>query len=148
MLTAPSPFESAAVDHLLEFLIGHGLSQLLGNSSQVPQGDAAGGVVVEESEDLGDILSGVLVAHTSSHHVEELFKIDASALVLVEVRDHLEDSLVLGFEPEGLHGSTELLGVDGATSVGVEQVEGFLDLLNFVFGKARALKFLSVELLA
>ena len=73
----------STVNHLLELLVSHGLTELAGNATQVSQGDGAGVVVVEQAEYLRDVLSGVLVAHAGGHHVEELLEVDSTALVLV-----------------------------------------------------------------
>jgi len=48
----------------------------------------------------------------------------------------LVNSLVLGLETKTLHGSLELLGVDGSTSVGVEEVKSLPDLLDLLLGEA------------
>jgi hypothetical protein len=42
------------------------------------------------------------------------------------------DFLVLGLEAEGLHGNAELVLINGAGSISVEQIEGFLNLLLLV----------------
>ena len=65
-----------------------------------------------------------------------LLKINFSASILVNVPDHLVNGLVLGLETQTLHGSLELLGVDGPTSVGIEEVEGLPDLLDLLLGEA------------
>ncbi len=72
-----------AIYHLLELLVGHGLTELSGNATEVSQGDGTGVVVIEEAEDLGNVLSGVLVAHAGGHHVEKLLEVDGPALVLI-----------------------------------------------------------------
>ena len=40
------------IDHFLQFLVGHMLTQLLCHSLQILEGDLAGLVVVEQAEDL------------------------------------------------------------------------------------------------
>merc|ERR1712006_36344 len=102
------------VNHLLELLVGHVLTELLGHTLEVLEGDLAGLVVVEETEHLDDLLTGVAVAHASSHHVQELVEIDGAGAILVDVIDHAADLVLLGVEAEGTHGDLELLGVDGA----------------------------------
>merc|ERR1719515_85812 len=97
------------VDHLLELLIRHPLPKLLSHALQVLEGDLPRLVVVEEPECLQDLVLRV--------PVQDL------------VRHHLLDLLLLRFETQSAHRNFELLGVDGATAVGVEEVEGLLDLL-------------------
>merc|ERR1711874_607080 len=83
------------VDHLLELLVGHVLTELLGNTLQVLEGDLAGFIIVKEAEHLHDLLAGVAVTHTSSHHVEELVEVDGAGAIFVDVVDHATDLLVL-----------------------------------------------------
>jgi hypothetical protein len=52
---------------------------------------------------------------------------------------YLVDGLVLGFEAQRLHGSLELLGVNGAAAIGVEQVERLANLLDLFLREAGAL---------
>merc|ERR1711868_286904 len=92
------------VDHLLELLVGHVLTELLSDALQVLEGDLASLVVVEETEHLHDLLTGVAVAHASSHHVEELVEIDGAGTVLVDVVDHAANLVFLRVEAEGTHG--------------------------------------------
>jgi len=127
------------LDHFQELRVAHGLSKLLGDPLEVAEGDVTGLVVVEEVEDLLDVLAGVLVAHFGGHHIEELFEINFSAPILVDVSNHLVNSLVLGLEPEALHGGFELLWVNGSTSVGIKEVESLPDLLNLLLGETGTL---------
>ena len=48
----------------------------------------------------------------------------------------MEDGRVLALEAEALHGRLELAGIDLAGGLGVEQVEGLLELLDLVLGEA------------
>ena len=89
-----------SVDHLLQLLVGHGLAELSGDTTEITESDGAGAIVIEKSENFGDVLAGVFVTHAGGHHIEELFKINVTTLVLVEVSDHLVDSLVLCLEAE------------------------------------------------
>ena len=88
------------VDHLLQLLVRHGLTKFASHSAQVSDCDCARAVVVEEAEHFVYVFTSVSVAHPCSHHVEELLEVDVPALVLVQVRDHLVDRLVLGLEAE------------------------------------------------
>merc|ERR1712195_329062 len=49
--------------------------------------------------------------------------------------DHATDLVLLGVEAEGAHGNLQLLGVDGAGAIGIEQVECLTDLLDLVVGE-------------
>merc|ERR1719191_2346616 len=109
------------VDHLLELLIRHPLPKLLSHALQVLEGDLPRLVVVEEPECLQDLVLRV--------PVQDLLVLDRPAAIVIHIRDHLLDLLLLRFETQSAHRNFELLGVDGATAVGVEEVEGLLDLL-------------------
>jgi hypothetical protein len=54
-----------------------------------------------------DLVSGLVVARTGGHHVEELGELDLSAAVLVELSDHLIDGLSFGFDTERVDGDFE-----------------------------------------
>merc|ERR1712054_456114 len=127
------------VNHLLELLVSHVLTEFLGHTLQVLEGDLASLVVVEETEHLDDLLTRVAVAHASSHHVEEFVEVDGAGAILVDVVDHATDLVLLGIEAEGAHDHLELLGVNGAGAISVEEVEGLTDLLDLVVGETLGL---------
>merc|ERR1719311_961984 len=92
-------------------------------ASEVAEGDLVGVVIIEELEDLLDLLTGVLLAHLASHHLEELAELNGAVAVVVDVSDHLLELLVLDLEAEGAHGGLQLTHVNGARLVIVEKVE-------------------------
>lgn len=51
--------------------------------------------------------SSLVVRRSGCHHVEEFRELDLSAAVLVELGNHLIDSLGLGFDTEGIDGDFE-----------------------------------------
>ena len=59
------------------------------------------------------------------HHFQELLEVDGPGAILIDIGDHFLDFLLFRLETEGAHGDLEFLGVDGATAVRIEQVEGF-----------------------
>merc|ERR1719160_413717 len=69
------------------------------------------------------------------HHLQELLVLDRPAAVVIHIRDHLLDLLLLRLETQRAHRHLQLLGVDGATPVGVEEVERLLDLLLLLFSQ-------------
>lgn len=82
-----------------------------------------------------------VVGGTGGHHREELSEIDLSAAVLVDLGDHLVDCLGLGLNSQGVDGHFEFwneckrtFGVNGASKVSIEQVEGLLDIHNLFVG--------------
>merc|ERR1719387_846554 len=116
------------IDHLLELLVCHSLAEFLRNSLQILERDLPSLVVIEEPERLQNFVLRVAVQNLVRHHLQKLLVLDRAAAIVVNVRDHLLDLLLLGLETERTHGDLELLRVDVAAAVGVEEVEGLLDL--------------------
>merc|ERR1719504_338976 len=106
-----------------------GPPKLLRDALEVLERDLSGLVVIEEPERLEDLVLRVTVKDLLRHHRHELRKFDGPRPIIVDVLDHLLDLLLLRLEAESAHGDLELLRVDGAGTVSVEQVKGFLDLL-------------------
>lgn len=94
-------------DHVLEDCIVSKFSKVLGDFSEVLQGDEAILLNVEGDEDLVDFISELVVGGPGGHHGEELVEVDLSAAVLVDLSDHLVDSLGLGLDTEGVDGNFE-----------------------------------------
>ena len=145
------------VNHFLQLLICHVLTQLLSNTLQVPERDLASLIIIEQAESLNDLLHwitltlkgesqqntggqpavqrkrtserGVWTHHFSSHHLEELIEVDGARTILVNVLDHLFNFLLLGLETKRTHGNFQLLGIDCARAIGVEKIERFTNLL-------------------
>ena len=127
------------VDHLLNLVVGHVLAELFGHTLKVLERDFAITFVVKKAESLEHLLLGVAVGHLLCHHVEELGVVNDTGAVLVDVGDHLLDLLTFGLEAECAHGDLELFLVDVAGTVGIEEVEGLLDLLLLFLSKLSAL---------
>merc|ERR1719515_311916 len=123
------------VDHLLELLLRHPLPKLLRHALQILEGDLSRLVVIEEPECLQDLVLRVPVQDLVRHHLQELLVLDRPAAVVVDIRDHLLDLLLLWLETQSAHRHLQLLGVDRATTVGVKEVEGLLDFLLLLFGE-------------
>merc|ERR1719198_1512920 len=123
------------VDHVLELLVVDVLTELLGNTGKVAEGNLVGVVVIEQLEDLLDVLAGVLLAHLASHHLEELAELDGAVAVVVDVGDHLLELLVLDLEAKGTHGGLELAHVDHAGGIRVEEGESLADLVELLVGE-------------
>ena len=70
------------------------------------------------------------------HHTEELFIVNHTVLVLVDLRDHFVDIFVSKRLVLRLHAHTQFFGADGSAVVFVEVLEGLLDLdlLRVVLG--------------
>merc|ERR1719449_114483 len=86
-------------------------------------------IVVEEPESLEDLVLGVAIEDLVRHHLQELFIFDGARSVIVHIADHLLDLFFLGLEAERAHRDLQLLCIDVAAAIGVEEIEGLLDLL-------------------
>merc|ERR1712085_192471 len=123
------------VDHLLKLLVRHPLPELLRHPLQVLERYLPGLVVVEEPECFQDLVLRITIQDLVRHHLQELLVPYRPAPVVVHVRDHLLDLLLLWLEAESAHRDLQLLGVDLAGAVRVEQVERLLDLLLLLLGE-------------
>merc|ERR1719401_441094 len=117
------------LDHLHELLVRHSLPELLGNRSQVLEGDLPCRTL-EELEGLLDLLLGILLAHFRGHDLEELVEVQQplprGAAALVEVGDQLFKLLLLWLEPQGPQRDLQILRIDGACAICDEEVECLL----------------------
>merc|ERR1719145_251262 len=107
-ITVPIRF----VDHLLQFLIRHPLTEFLRHPFQVLERYLPGLVVVEEAERFQDLVLRVPVQDLVRHHLEELFVLNSTTSVVIDVGYHFLNFLLLRFEPERAHSNFELLGID------------------------------------
>merc|ERR1719213_903848 len=97
------------INHFLKLLVCHPFAKLLGHALQVLEGDFARLVIIEQTESLQDLILGVSVKNLMSHHLEELLVLDGPASIIIDIRDHLLDLLLLWLKAEGAHGYLKLL---------------------------------------
>merc|ERR1719198_630046 len=65
------------INHLLELLVCHALSKLLGNPLQIFKGDLAGFIIIEQTESFQDLILGVAVQDLVRHHFQELLVLNS-----------------------------------------------------------------------
>ena len=111
---------------------------------QVLERDPTALLDVEEPEDLQDLLFRVAVAHSRRHNLEELLEGDSIGGLLAEIADDLAQLFLFDLDAEGLHAGPELPDVDFAGLLGVEKIEGLLQLVLGFFVDLR----LGAELLS
>merc|ERR1712113_1177385 len=133
------------IDHLLQFLVGHPLAELLCDPLQILEGDLACLVVVKEAEGLQDLVFGISVQDLVSHHLQELLVADRATAIVVHIGNHLLDLLLLGLKAKGTHRDLQLFAVDLSRAIGVEEVESFFDLLLLFFSQLLLLLTSGVE---
>lgn len=76
--------------------------------------------------------------HLDCHEIEEVLEFNDTSALAVDFGDHLLDLLLLGLEAESAHSDFQFLRVDVTSAVGVEEIEGFFDLLLLLFGELGA----------
>ena len=134
------------VDHGLELFVGEVLAELAGDATEVLEADAAGAIFIEESEGFEDFFGGVAVVDLDGHDVEEVGELDLAGAVAVVVTHEVEHLLLADVEAQRPHGDLELVVVNGAGLVGIEQVERLLDLLALLLAQLLALRTPRLEL--
>merc|ERR1719498_910197 len=135
LVNFPIAITVSLIDHLLKLLIGHPLTQLLRDALQVLEGNLAGLIIVEEAERLQDFVLRVPVQDLVRHHLQELLVLDGAGAIVIHIRNHFLDLFLLWFEAERAHRDLQLLRINGARAIGIEEVEGLLDLLLLLFSQ-------------
>ena len=123
------------VHHFSDLVVVHGLTQLSGDSLEGVEVDDSSSLGVPEFEDLGQALAALGVAGLGGDDLKELVELDGSVQG-AEAVDHLEDDLATALEPEFFEDFFDFFGIDGSSSVGVEEFEGGLEFFVVVLGNA------------
>jgi len=111
-------------DHLIDLLIGELLSEVGHNVSKLSSGDKTVSISIEDLEGLDELLLSIGILHLSGHEGEELWEINGSVTIGIDLIDHVLE-LSLGWVlSEGSHDGTKLLGGNGAITILIEQGEG------------------------
>jgi len=122
-------------DHLIDLLVGELLSQIGHDVTQLGRRNETVAVFVEHTECLADLFFRVGVLHLSGHHRQELWEIDSSVAVSVDLIDHILQFGLGGVLAQRAHDCAELLGGDGSIAVLVEQAERLLELGDLFLGE-------------
>mmetsp|Transcript_63798 Transcript_63798/g.129579 ORF Transcript_63798/g.129579 Transcript_63798/m.129579 type:complete len:220 (+) Transcript_63798:657-1316(+) len=130
------------LDHLCELLVSHVLAELLRHALEVAEGDLPCLIIIEQPERLENLFARVFLTHLRRHHLQEFLEVNVARPVLVDVADHLLDLLLLGLEAKGTHCNLQLLGVDGAGAISIEQVKSLTDLLLLLLCQFKLLRLL------
>mmetsp|Transcript_22191 Transcript_22191/g.51039 ORF Transcript_22191/g.51039 Transcript_22191/m.51039 type:complete len:205 (+) Transcript_22191:569-1183(+) len=125
-------------DHLLQLLVCHVLTQLARYPLEIAEGDLTRLVIIEELEDTSDFLWRVSVAHLARHHFHKLLEIDRPRAVEINVGNHLAHFLLLRVKAKSTQRHLQLLCVNCAAPVRVEQVECLTQFLHLPFRDAWA----------
>merc|ERR1719272_1178843 len=118
-------------DHLIDFLVGELLAKVGHDVTKLSSGDETVAILVENLEGL----LGIGVLHLASHQVEELWEIDGSGAISINLVDHVLELSLSWVLAEGTHDGSKLLGGNGTITILVEQGECLLELGDLLFGK-------------
>ena len=99
--------EIGSFDHLLESVVILKFTEILGDFSQVLEGDVASSSGVKSDENFVDFFSGLVFGRPSGHHAKELIELKLSAAILIDFGDHVPHSLSFGFDTKGVDGFFE-----------------------------------------
>merc|ERR1719311_541428 len=133
------------INHLLQFFIGHSLTKLFGNTLEVLERDLSRLIIIEEPEGLQDLILGVAIQDFVSHHLQELFVLNGATAIIINIRNHFLDLLLLWLEAEGTHGNLQLLGVNGSRTICIKEIECLFDFLLLLLCELLLLLATSVE---
>jgi len=85
--------------------------------------------------------SRFFVAQLRGDSVQEFLEIYFSTQRL-KIGNHVEDGGIFTLEAETLHSGLEFSGVNFSSGFSIEEVEGFSEFFDFVFGESGTLNFL------
>mmetsp|Transcript_56690 Transcript_56690/g.103705 ORF Transcript_56690/g.103705 Transcript_56690/m.103705 type:complete len:234 (+) Transcript_56690:60-761(+) len=145
LIHLPITITISFIYHFLQLLICHAFTELLGNPLQIFERDLPGFIIIEQAEGFEDLILWITIEDLVCHHLQELLILDGSTAIVIDIGNHLLNLLLLGLKAKGTHSNFQLFRVDGPTSISVEQVEGFLDLLLLLLCKFLLLLATSVE---
>ena len=138
----PIPVPVSLVNHLLELIISHSLSQLPRHSLQIFQTYFPRVVVVKKPESLEDLFSGVSFANFSGHKFHEVCELDNSLSISVDFGNQLFNFLLFGLKSESSHCDLEFLGINVSWNKWlvtdrfcVKKIKCLLDLLFLFFSE-------------
>ena len=103
--------------------------------TKLSSGDETVAILVENLEGLLDLLLGIGVLHLASHQVKELWEIDGSGAISINLVDHVLELSLSWVLAEGTHDGSKLLGGNGTVTILVEQGECLLELGDLLCGK-------------
>merc|ERR1719379_2444268 len=136
-------------DDLRDLVHGEPLAQLPAYPGHVANADVPLRFDVKKPEDFLNLFPRLFLvaALFAGHQLEELVEAQGRVAVLVELRDHREDGLVLRFVPERLHRSFHFFRIDLPGLVSIKQVKSLLDLLYLILLQPWAFVLACVEVL-
>eukprot|EP00411_Alexandrium_monilatum_P041983 CAMPEP_0175476012 /NCGR_PEP_ID=MMETSP0095-20121207/75706_1 /TAXON_ID=311494 /ORGANISM="Alexandrium monilatum, Strain CCMP3105" /LENGTH=267 /DNA_ID=CAMNT_0016777583 /DNA_START=242 /DNA_END=1044 /DNA_ORIENTATION=+ len=127
-----------ALDHRLDVLVRDLVAQCSSHPPQAGTVDPPAPLdwigVINEVEELGDVLECIVFwlvdPEVVLHQREKLFKLNRQRAITVKIIDECVYGRVVRLEAQALHLQSDLLGVDGAAGVRIEEPEGGADVLQ------------------
>lgn len=100
------------VNHFLQLLVGHCLSQFSCHSLQILQWNFSCVVVVKKSESLQNLLSGISLTDLCCHQLHKVRKFNHSFTISVHLSDQLLHFLLFRFKAQSSHSHFKFLRVN------------------------------------
>jgi hypothetical protein len=124
-----------AVEHLEELIVIQVFVELFGHSFELFEVDGSVLVLVEQCEHSLEAVFGLGLSDSGADDVEEFFKVKGFVLVL-ETDDEFEDEGISLIKTELFEGLADFSGVDAATFILIEDLEGVLEFLVVLSGES------------
>jgi len=121
------------IDHSLQLIVGKVFSKFARNSSQIAKTDAAAVVLVKQLKGLEDLLDWVTLLNLVRHYLQKVNVLDGAGPITVIFVHKTENFGFLYIKTESAHCYFELMIVNCASLIGIEQIKSFLDLLFLFF---------------
>lgn len=103
--------------------------------------------MVERVEYLVDIAPGILFGDLGGCQSQELFKVNPTRVILVQLSQNLVHKLVLPREAQIDKGLLKLRRIDHTTAISIENIKSLLDLDNLILWQQRCNIVAGIELL-
>jgi len=117
------------INHGLQLVVREFLPELPRHTAQVLQRDSPLLIVIEKLEGLQNLIHRVSLGDALGHDVQKVFVPDVATAVAVVLSHQLQHLGLLDIKSQSPHRDLELMIVNLACSVTVEQIESLLDLL-------------------
>merc|ERR1719478_472285 len=122
-------------DHFIHLLVRQLLTQIGHNMAKLSRANESIAISIEYLERLDQLLLGVSVLHLSGHQTKELWEVNGSITIGVDLVDHILEFGLGGILTQGAHNSPQLFGGDSSIAVLVEEGEGLLEFGNLLLSQ-------------
>merc|ERR1712117_338101 len=122
-------------DHLIDLLVSELLSEVSYDVTELSSRDETVTITIEDLEGLDKLLLSISVLHLTGHEGEELWEINGSVTISIDLIDHILELSLSWVLSERSHDSSELFGGDGTITVLIEEGESLLEFSDLLLGQ-------------